>query len=344
MATGELTILDVGHGNCSVIRDGETVYVVDVPEKPAELVGMLHDRELDVHTILISHADEDHVAGVPDLLLDEAFRPRRLYVNPDAVKRTRAWHAVRLAMRDLERRAPDFEQRLALTRATTAELALPGLELDVLAPATHTAAAGVSGTTLRGRPLTSNSMSAVLRVKAPGGRGVLLAGDIDDVGLSEMIDDEVSMGAEVLVFPHHGGNPGKADPAKFATDLLSHVNPDVVAISHSRATRGTPRREIVDAIRAYGTEVHVACTQLSSQCASAPPEVEQTYLSSLPARGRASGSCCAGTLEFTLDASGVSSPQLPGHRGWVRLNVRDRLCLPMHPPGEAAMEPVGAPG
>jgi beta-lactamase superfamily II metal-dependent hydrolase len=331
MATGELTVLDVGHGNCSVIRDGETVYVVDVPERPRELTQMLYERNLDVDTILISHADEDHVAGVPDLLCDDAFRPRRVYVNPDGIKKTRAWKAMRLAMRDLEKRAPDFEQRLALNRTTTEELALPSLELDVLAPATHTAAAGVGGRTLSGRTLTSNSMSAVLRVKAPGGRGVLLAGDIDDVGLQEMIDDEIPMDAEVLVFPHHGGNPGKADPGRFATKLLAHVNPDAVAISHSRTSGGTPRREIIDAIRARGAEVHVACTQLSTQCAKDPPDVEQSYLSTLPARGRATASCCAGSLEFTLDEKGVTSPQLPGHRNWVSENVSGRMCLPMHP-------------
>jgi beta-lactamase superfamily II metal-dependent hydrolase len=330
MVTGELTVLDVGHGNCSVIRDGKTVYVVDIPERPRELMQMLREQNLDVDTVLISHADEDHVAGVPDLLCDVAFRPRRVYVNPDGIKRTRAWQAMRLAMRDLEKRAPDFEQRLALNRTTTKELALPSLELDVLAPATHTAAAGVGGRTLSGRTLTSNSMSAVLRVKAPGGRGVLLAGDIDDVGLQEMIDDAIPMDAEVLVFPHHGGSPGKAEPGRFATKLLMHVNPDAVAISQSRMSRGTPRREIIDAIRARGS-VHVACTQLSKQCAKNLPGVEQPYLSALPARGSATASCCAGSLEFTLDEDGVTSPQLPGHRNWVSNNVSGRMCLPTNP-------------
>jgi len=56
----EITILDVGHGNSTVVR-GDVVVVVDAPPGrtlPDELDRTSTKR---VHHVVLSHADRDHI-------------------------------------------------------------------------------------------------------------------------------------------------------------------------------------------------------------------------------------------------------------------------------------------
>jgi competence protein ComEC len=58
-----LTILDVGHGNCAVLEDGQRTVVFDCGPKTG-LLEYLTSRTITVlDLVLISHADEDHIAG-----------------------------------------------------------------------------------------------------------------------------------------------------------------------------------------------------------------------------------------------------------------------------------------
>ena len=90
----ELIILDVGHGNCAVLRDTEGVIVIDCPCGNT-LKEILKYREIqEISHILISHADADHIAGIVDLLLDENFRIHNIHLNPDAIKKSYIWQAL----------------------------------------------------------------------------------------------------------------------------------------------------------------------------------------------------------------------------------------------------------
>ena len=206
----ELTILDVGHGNCTLVRDEEAVFVVDVPQRDKELRGALRAHGItEIDAVLISHGDEDHVGGVSALLADPEVAVHSLYVNSDPIRATKAWTAVRLAVRDAERRGAEMKVRTELTSTSEEEIQLPNLNVEVLAPSRDLALSGAGGKTLDGRPLTSNSMSVVLRFSDASTSGVLLAGDLDDVGLGELLGSDRDPRAEVLVYPHHGGRPRK---------------------------------------------------------------------------------------------------------------------------------------
>jgi len=80
----ELLILDVGHGNCAILRDTQGVSVVDCGKDGSTLVSTLrHLRINEVHHVLISHADIDHIGGLPQLL--ETFPVHNIYMNPDGL-------------------------------------------------------------------------------------------------------------------------------------------------------------------------------------------------------------------------------------------------------------------
>ena len=62
----ELIVLDVGHGNCAVLRDREAVTVIDCPPPATTLVETLEVLDINIiDQILISHADIDHAGGLP---------------------------------------------------------------------------------------------------------------------------------------------------------------------------------------------------------------------------------------------------------------------------------------
>jgi beta-lactamase superfamily II metal-dependent hydrolase len=346
----ELTIFDVGHGNCALLRDGETVYVIDAPQSDKELVETLENGMSDgsikgVDAILISHSDEDHAAGAAALITDENLVVKRLYVNPDSAQESRAWESLRVAVGDAEDRRPGFEAHTQLTTSSNSQFALPAVEVRVLAPSPPTAMGGPGGKTLQGKRLSSNGMSAVVRVSRNQKPGVLFTGDLDRNGLEALLNAEVDLHAEVLVFPHHGGSPSDPKVREFAAKLTAAVEPGVVVFS-LRGEKGTPLPEIVGGIREHAPTAHIACTQLSGQCASKHPKALQEYLSKKPARGRAdeaAPACCAGTLDFFLSSVGLDCPQLVGHAAWISEHVPGRICASGNS-HEAEPEPVPAVG
>src|SRR5207247_9488011 len=86
----ELIVLDVGHGNCAVLRDTNAVIVIDCPPPGTILVETLEVLDINViDHILISHADIDHTGGLPSLL--SKIHARNVHINPDASKRAPRW-------------------------------------------------------------------------------------------------------------------------------------------------------------------------------------------------------------------------------------------------------------
>lgn len=323
----ELTIFDVGHGNCALLRDEGVVYVIDVPTRSKELWEALNEQEIKkIDAVLVSHGDEDHVGGVSGLITNEDLVVKRLYVNPD-VRKTLAWKAVRIAIRDRESRDPGFKAHTEFTTTSTAELQLPRVQVRVLAPRPHLAAGGASGETIEGKRLSANSMSAVVHFSVGDGRGVLFTGDVDGVGLAEMLSGDVDLGAEVLIFPHHGGSPGGAPPRKFAAGLTTAVNPDVIIFSLGGGGE-MPKPEIVAGIRESCPDAHLACTELSGHCGECDPPGADGHLSGRPGRAKNEQgySSCAGTLDFTFLSDRLECAQLPGHAEWIAANLPQRLC------------------
>ena len=114
-------------------------------------------------------------------------------------------------------------------------------------------------------------MSAVIRIWSGDVPRVLVAGDIDQVGLESLRANTPDIRADVLVFPHHGGRPGRSDPDAFTEALMKAVEAKLVVFSIGRGRYRTPRPEIVSAVLRASKEAHIACTQLSEHCAAELP-------------------------------------------------------------------------
>lgn len=325
MHLAELTILDVGHGNCAVLHHEHAAFVIDAGSRDT-LLEFLAQREIrEIDAVLISHADADHIAGLFGLLAQLEITVHAVHLNSEALRGSDLWQALRVALADARRRG-GLDIQPHLSTATLPMEAGP-IQLRVLAPSPEMALSGAGGNDLQGRPLTANSMSAVVRISAYGRPEALLTGDLDSIGLDNLLSEHPEPRARVLVFPHHGGRPGRADPHTFAVQICEAVRPEVVVFSHARGAHGTPLPDIVRGVLDGTPMAHVACTQLSGHCAAVLPAEEPEHLAVHPARGRAAVACCAGTIEVILDSDGVSySPDLDAHLAFIRRAAPSALC------------------
>ena len=298
--------------------------VLDAAPGPT-LLELLDERRIThIHDLILSHADTDHIAGAVTLL-SEKVAVEHVFLNADSSKDTVAWRDLRFALADARKRGTT-KILPSLTSAQT-PFRYATTEIEVLAPNPEIAMSGVGGSDLGGVRLDTNTMSVVLRISCAGRAEVLLPGDLDSSGLDRLLADHPQPRARVLIFPHHGGRPGQANPTDFARRLCVAVQPELVLFSTGRGKHGTPRPEIIAGVRAAVPEAHIACTQLSEHCAAALPARPAAYAQRYPSRGRARNACCAGTIALALGLSDLAlQPGIAAHRGFVTAAAPSALC------------------
>ena len=322
-----LCILDVGHGNCAVLVAGPAdVLVIDVGRANALLEFLRHEGITSIRTIYLSHADEDHIGGLVGILASNSISVEKVVVNTDASKATRTWDDLAYEL-DRAHQTGRMEFKPSMVHGDGQEI--DDLEVRVLGPSHYLVAKGVGSRDRLGRRITSNSISAVIRVSVSGRHVAILPGDIDGVGLDNLPVQGDDMKAPVIVYPHHGGRPGTSDIRSFAEKLLKETSPEVVVFSIGRGRRGSPNRETVRVLREVVPAARIVCTQLSEQCSKTLPKGTPTHLSNMYALGRADGACCGGTVVVPLDSGSNQylRPSDSAHTEFIRSNVETPLCL-----------------
>lgn len=204
------------------------------------------------------------------------------------------------------------------------------VSIEILGPSPYLAARG-PGQRYQGPSgprLTTNSVSAVIRISKGGRPVALLPGDLDDIGLDDLMRHGVDVSAPVLVFPHHGGLSGRrVDTTAFATQLCATVKPSTVLLSIGRSGKyRRPRPEIVSTIRSYSSEIRIACTELSKQCANSLPRVNPPHLNAVFAKGREHRRCCAGSLVIELNKPRELFPLYSEHQAFITSEAPTALC------------------
>lgn len=313
-----LAILDVGHGNCAVLQD-EKVFVFDAGRKNGLLEYLAENGIYEIEAVLLSHADADHIAGLLAVLAQPSISIQAVYLNPDPTKRSAVWEDL---LFELER-LPDITLHETLTSEDPGKLSSGTLQIEVLAPMPHLAAYGVGNVDGHGRKLDSNSLSAVIRVGKIDGISVLLPGDIDNIGLSNIVETGTEVHADILVFPHHGGHAKYGDMVRFAKQLGQLVGMKTVLFSMSRRSNN-PLPDIVQGIRQFDPAVRFGCTQLSRHCAAALPSMPKKTLAF--SRGNENNRCCAGTFLINFNIN-LLLPTIEDHQRFIKNNAPSALCL-----------------
>lgn len=167
----------------------------------------------------------------------------------------------------------------------------------------------------------------MIRVEGAHGASLLLAGDIDAIGLDPTINSSANLSVDVLVYPHHGGFSGEArSETEFISHLMDATDPKYVVFSNGHRVHDNPRPHVVEAIVDRGCSV--SCTQISTRCCETPEDFSTDHLITSMSKGAKRGVCCAGTMVFDI-GTGTVANQIDSHkhRKFVETSIPSPMCL-----------------
>ena len=216
----EVAMLDVGQGLAVIVRTRAHVLVYDAgPAFPTgrdagELAVLPYLRYYGVRQVdalVVSHGDLDHRGGANSVLAGVPVA--RVLAGPSVGPLARPRERCRRGQRWI----------------------WDGVHFEMLHPA-------------RSARASDNDSSCVLRVHSTAG-SVLLAGDVEAVAESEIVDSGLPR-TTVVVVPHHGSRTSSTAP------FVAAARPVLALVSAGYRNRwGLPRREIAERWRAAGASV-----------------------------------------------------------------------------------------
>jgi len=255
-------VLDVAHGNSAVLIDTQGVIVIDAGGPKPYLLNFLTQKNIStIEVLLLSHADQDHIAGAISLLSSE-IRVKHVYVNPDSTKTSKIWDDLVYLLDEKDKEGHlDFESNL--TPRLNGKLNQGEVTVEILAPNQYIVAKGSGSKDRKDRKLTSNSISAVIRLSHKGKPVALLPGDLDEIGLDNLLEDTNDIQAWLVVFPHHGGKSGRENVKAFTHRFCQVVKPDIVVFSIGNNPKNFPTQVVVETVAKTLNNVRMFSTRSS---------------------------------------------------------------------------------
>lgn len=230
--TATLHVFDIGQGSAALLitPSGRTVLFDGgadtlVLSRIAERISLFR-RTIDL--LVISHADADHIGGIPEVLRRYAIG--RVLLNGEA------------------RTSPLYQATLKELRMQHIPVLLPdpgtdivfgdGVILDVVWPRSPAYMEHAD----------SNASSVAVRILC-GNTAAFLTGDIDHDAELSILETGRDIRSNILTAPHHGSRTSSSTGFLLATD------PSFIAISAGKDNRyGHPHTEITDRYRFFGIQ------------------------------------------------------------------------------------------
>ncbi len=159
-----LTILDVGHGSCCILSNGDNTILIDTGPGVAVLEYLSREGIQKIDTVVLSHADADHISGLIALLNSGLFEVREIISNSDALKKSEKWRNLAWSI-DYKKRTGDLKQVDRLCEGDVIATNIEGVRLTVLAPRLAIVLTGPGAQDPEGRLISSNSASGVLLIE-----------------------------------------------------------------------------------------------------------------------------------------------------------------------------------
>ena len=319
-----LSILDVGHGNSAILEDEHGVIVIDAGPR-SYLLEILNEKNIThINIVLISHADQDHIEGLL-ALLGSNISIDTVRVNTDSMKGSKLWDDLLYEL-DSQDRKGKLDFQVTLVSNSGEHLSCGAVSIEVLGPSKYLAGKGAGSVDANNKKITTNSISAVIKVSYKERPIALFAGDLDDVGFDDLLRCEASLEAQYLIYPHHGGATGSADIETFAKELIKKVKPENIIFSIGRGRYSTPRPEIISVIRKDLPDTRIMCTQLSEHCISDLSGVLPKYIENVYSQGKEDKKCCAGTVVIDIGDGGSVMPSFDEHSEFIGGHVKSPLC------------------
>jgi len=239
----QMTLLDVGQGEAILLTlPAKRRMLVDAGGLPggrfdigAQVVApfLLHEWVGQLDVLALTHAQEDHIGGVPAIL--RGFRVGEVW-SGDTPSRSTTF----LWMEEFLR-----HQRIPhrIISADSPAVRWGEATIQILNPPGRAAQATQDGNGQLPRP---DEASLVLRISI-GNQAVLLTGDIEGEGEAALLRRPEAIRAQVLKVPHHGSRTSSG------AAFIAAVRPEVALVSAGYRNRfHHPHPEVVERYRALG--------------------------------------------------------------------------------------------
>jgi len=243
LSSPQIWILDVGHGDASILQfpGGGTSVIDGGPENSEQGQGVLHAalRRLNtarISLLVASHLEADHIGGLPEVI--DAF-PVELAVigggNPENELPKRFFSVIK-------------ENAIPVALPPTSGMAITGfptnVSLKILSRPSQ----------LEKTSPNNSSIPLMLSLNRPNGHilSFLTCGDLEAEGERRLAGRE-NIRAQLLKASHHGSASSSTQ------EFLAAVKPDDVIITRSSLNeRGSPavRRSVLNRLREGGIRVH----------------------------------------------------------------------------------------
>lgn len=227
-STLEIHFLDVGQGDSTLITcDGHSMLIdAGKNDQGTEIQSYLESRGItELDYAIGTHPDSDHIGGL-DVILYK-FGAKYVFM-PDYAKDTKTYDDVVevIKNRNLKRKQPKVGSVWQLG----------GAEFTVVAP---------NGT--YGSQANDYSISILL---THGDNKFLFTGDAEEDSEADMLENGISLKADVYKAAHHGSKTASTE------EFLDAVDPEYTVISVGEGNSyGHPHAEVLNRLRAMGVKV-----------------------------------------------------------------------------------------
>lgn len=225
----EITVLDVGQGECVCLCDGAQTVLVDCGGKHSEenagstaaaYIGGSGRRAVEL--LVLTHLHEDHVNGVEQLLY--RMPVRRLVYNADCEDGDVMLQRILTAAEKTGTEVIPIAEECGVT--------VGNMELSFCLP-------------LAGEEENERGIAVAANI---GGTDVLITGDLDEKGERELVADGRAK-ADILVAGHHG--------SKYSSSamFLQVLSPEWAIVSVGQNSYGHPTEETMERLNTYCEQV-----------------------------------------------------------------------------------------
>ena len=222
-STLEVHYLDIGQGDCTLIRQGDHAMLIDAGNnsKGTKVQAYLENQGIDhLDYVIGTHPDADHIGGL-DVIIYK-FDCGKVMM-PDYSKDTQTYD-------DVIQAAKSKDYQIAHPKAGE-EYTLGEAEVTVVCPVKDNYGSN------------ANDYSIGVRVQF-GENSFLFTGDAEEHSEEDMVSSGESLKADVYKAAHHGSRTANTE------DFLKAVDPQYVVISCGEGnTYGHPHAEVLNRLR-----------------------------------------------------------------------------------------------
>lgn len=228
-STLEVHYLDIGQGDCTLIRQGDHAMLIDAGNnsKGTKVQAYLENQGIDhLDYVIGTHPDADHIGGL-DVIIYK-FDCGKVMM-PDYSKDTQTYDDVIQAVK-----SKDYQ--IAHPKAGE-EYTLGEAEVTVVCPVKDNYGSN------------ANDYSIGVRVQF-GENSFLFTGDAEEHSEEDMVSSGENLKADVYKAAHHGSRTANTE------DFLKAVDPQYVVISCGEGnTYGHPHAEVLNRLRELGIQI-----------------------------------------------------------------------------------------